>query len=153
MPKRSKRAAVLTGPQRKFCAAYAVDQNGTAAYRAAYPKSSAESARRSASELLTKPDIIAELARIRAVAESLPGSAPLTLAEKRNFIAGLVRAAPALLPPDSNLWQSVKVTEQGTEYRLPDKLAAIKLDNDLAGEGSESEANDALTALLGRVSK
>jgi integrase len=30
-----------------------------------------------------------------------------------------------LLPADSPLWQSIKTTKEGTEYRLPDKLAAI----------------------------
>lgn len=51
----------------------------------------------------------------------------------------------------SDLWESIKRTREGAEYRLPDKLRAIQLDNDLAGEGSEAQANDELAALLGRI--
>ena len=95
----------------------------------------------------------AEIARLRAVAASLPGSAVLTLMEKRNFLARLLRAQIALLPSESDLFVSVKHTEAGAEYRLGDKLKAIEIDNDLAGQGSEAEGKDALAELLERVMK
>ena len=97
--------------------------------------------------------IKAEIARMRAVAEKEAGSAVMTAVEKRIFAARVVRACVSKVPEDSDLWQSIKRTKDGVEYRLPDKLAAIKLDNDLAGEGAEAEANDALAALLERVMK
>ena len=88
---------------------------------------------------------------MRDKGDRLPGSAVLTYAEKRNFFARVVRAEVALLPADSDLWGSIKRTKDGVEYRLPDKLAAIRLDNDLAGDGSEAEACDSLTELLKRI--
>lgn len=75
----------------------------------------------------------------------------LTIEEKRVFLARIVRARVAELPEDSDLWISVKRTEKTAEFRLPDKLAAIKADNDLAGEGAEASGGDALAGLLGRI--
>ena len=144
---------MLTGPQRKFCEGVVSGLNGTEAYCAAYPDSSREAARRSASDLLGQADIRAEIAALRAKADEMAGSAVLTLAEKRSFLARVVRARVSQEPEDSDLWASIKRTEFGTEYKLPDKLGAIKADNDLAGEGSEAAGNDALGALLERVMK
>lgn len=130
---------MITGPQRKFCEAYALDQNGTSAYLSAYPKSTEAAAGVSAHRLLKSAKILAEIARIRRKAEEKAGSAILTLAEKRSKLAGVVRAANGQL--------------DGSEVRISDKLAAIKLDNDLAGEGSEAGANDALGELLAKLRK
>lgn len=56
----------LTPNQKKFCNLYGDPKskffgNATLAYLNSYPKSSKSSARRSASELLTNPDILAEI--------------------------------------------------------------------------------------------
>lgn len=144
---------MLTGQQAKFCQLYAVEQNGTAAYLAAYPKSSEESARRSASDLLTNPDIQSEIARIRQEAERQPGGAVLTLAEVHDFLARLVRAKIGELPHDSDLFTSIEPTEFGHRYKLPDKLAAIARWCDIKGEGSEAKGSDALAGLLERCMK
>ena len=144
---------MITGPQRKFCEAFALEQNGTAAYLLAYPKSSKRAGCVGASRLLSNADILAEIERIRRKAEEKAGSAVLTLAEKRKFVARLLRAKVGELPPDSDLFNAVKHGKDGTEYKLPDKLRAIEVDNDLAGEGSEAGANDALGELLKRVRK
>lgn len=144
---------MLTGPQRKFCELYAVDKNGTAAYRVAYPKSSEAAARSSAATLLAKPNIQAEIDEIRRKGAELAGSAALTLAEVHSFVARAVRARVAKLEADSDLWVSIKRGKDGTEYRLPDKLAAIARWCDLQGEGSEAGANDALSAMIGRLRK
>jgi hypothetical protein len=144
---------MLTGPQRKFCEGVVSGLPAAAAYAEAYPKSTPANARKNASHLAARADVKAEIRAMRDKADLLPGSAVLTHAENRNFFARVVRAQVRKLPADSDLWVSVKQTEHGTEFRLPDKLAAIKLDNDLAGEGSEAEANDALSALLERCMK
>ena len=89
------------------------------------------------------------LERQRAAAERLAGSSVLTLVEKRGFLARVVRAKVALLPPDFDLWTTIGKGH----LRIADKIAAIKLDNDLAGTGSEAGADDALTQLLQRVMK
>ncbi|MDB6152454.1 MAG: Terminase small subunit [Chthoniobacteraceae bacterium] len=90
---------------------------------------------------------------MRAVAEKMAGSAVLTLMEKRIFLARVVRAVISNLANDSDLWQSIKRTKTGIEFRLPDKLRAIEVDNNLAGTGSEAEVNDSLAGLLERCMK
>lgn len=99
------------------------------------------------------PDIGVEIARLRKEATLQPGYCVLTIAEKRDFICRLVKAAPDTLDANSDLWQSVKHTKDGTEYRLPDKLRAIETDNDLAGEGSEAKGSEGLAALILRLRK
>lgn len=136
---------------RKYCEGVASGLTGTAAYMAAYPQASRGTAKGQSRRLLRKPEIRSEIERLRRQAEEIAGPAVLTLAEKRSFLARIVRARPALLEPDSDLWQSVKETKAGMEYRLPDKIAAIKEDNDLAGDGAMAAGHDELAALLARI--
>jgi type IV secretory pathway VirJ component len=159
-PKRSKRkehpaTRPLTGPQCRFCAAYAVDQNATEAYLRAYPKSSKAAARRSASDLLTKADIQTEIARIRTKAEALAGSAVLTLVEKRTFLARVVRTPIGEVNESSDLCQEKSETHSDssstTKLKMCDKLAAIKLDNDLAAEGAEAGMQKALEIIIRKL--
>lgn len=144
---------MLSDQQQRFCAVYASAGNAAAAYRAAYPGSGVAAANTSASRLLKNADIQAEVSRIRNAATGVVGMAVLSIAEKRDFLARLVRARVGELPRDSDLWQSIKTTDAGTEYRLPDKLRAIEADNDLAGDGSVATGNEGLAALVARIRK
>ena len=119
---------MLSGPRQKFCEGIVSGLNATQAYLAAYPNSSEEGARRSASVLLTKLDVSAEIERMRRKAEERAGSAVLTLAEKRAKLAAIVRQDKPV-------------------------IKAIALDNDLAGEGSEAKGNEGLSALIARLRK
>lgn len=143
----------LTGPQLHFVSGVVSGLSSMDAYRAAYPKATPESVHANAFRLMANDGVKTEIARQRHAAELMAGGAILTLAEKRGYFARLVRSRISLLPDDSDLFVSIKRTKDGTEYRLADKLRAIELDNDLAGEGSESEANDALAGLLERCMK
>ena len=138
----------MTGPQIKFAEGVAMGLSQTDAYRAAFPKCKPTSVEANAFRLMANDGVVMEIERLRAEAARLPGSAVLTIAEKRDFIARVVRCKVGEEPHDSDLWSSVKVGPQGAEYRLPDKLAAIKADNDLAGDGSEAEGSDALAEFL-----
>jgi hypothetical protein len=142
---------MLTGPQRKFCEGIVAGLSATAAYCDAYPKSSSENARKHSTRMKGNDEIQGEIKRLRDKADDKAGSAVMTLMEKRIFLARLVRAKVANEPPDSDLWFSIKRTEFGTEYKLSDKLAAIKADNDLAGVGSEAGVNDEITEMLRRL--
>jgi hypothetical protein len=122
--------------------------SSTAAYLAAYPSSTPSAARKNAARLKANEDIGAEVLRIRAEAAKLPGSVFLTLQEKRNFLARVVRAKMNELAADSDLWQEVSITEAGTKRKLPDKLRAIAADNDLAVEGAEAQAQGSAIGLL-----
>lgn len=72
-------------------------------------------------------------------------AAVLTIVEKRKFLARVVRAKLKEEPAESDLWQEVEITGDKVKKKMPDKLRAIALDNDLAGDGSEAKANDALS--------
>ena len=88
------------------------------------------------------------LERVKWLKSQAASDTVLTIKEKREFCARLVRSKVGELGRDSDLWNSVKVTEDGTEYKLPDKLAAIRIDNDLAVEGAEAEANKAMEIII-----
>lgn len=130
---------MLSGPKQKFCEGIVSALNATDAYLAAYPKSSRAAAGRSAHDLLKFPEITSEIARLRKAAECIAGSAVLTLAEKRAKLAGIVREA--------------KGEYDACTVSLSDKLKAIALDNDLAGDGSEAKGNEGLSALIARIRK
>lgn len=124
---------MLNGPQYKFAAGL----SSVEAYREAYPNAGAESARRSASKLMTNHDVLQEITRIRAKAGSLSEDAVLAIAEKRKFLARIVRAQLSELPDDSDLWQEISINEQGSKRKLPCKLKAIMADNLLASNGAD----------------
>lgn len=61
----------------------------------------------------------------------------LTITEKREFLARVVRAKPSAAGPD-NPDSTVAMSKAGPYYSFPDKIAAIKLDNDLGGDGADA---------------
>lgn len=138
---------MLTGPQQKFCEGIVAGMTRKAAYAAAYEKAKT-SAARSSSRLMLRPEIQAEIARLRALAQEKAGSSVMTLIEKRQWLARIVRARPALLPEDSDLWQSVRRSHYGLVMKLPNKIEAIMADNELAGHGDDAAMNDSLMQLL-----
>ncbi len=143
---------MLTTAQRNFCEGVVSGLTPAEAWKKAHPRvKSAAAARAAAKRALGDAEVCAEIQRLRDLAASQAGGAVLTLVEKRKFLARLVRAQIASLPEDSDLFVSITRGRKGTEYRLGDKLAAIKLDNNLAGDGSEAEKEDALGGLLRRV--
>lgn len=130
---------MLSGPRQNFCEGIVAGKNATDAYVAAYPKITPEAARRAGSRLLTIGDITSEIARLRKASEAVPGHAVLTLAAKRSFLARLVNDKGGEI--------------DACKVALSDKLKAIALDNDLAGEGSEAKGSEGLAALILRLRK
>lgn len=59
-------APLRNASHEQFCHEYLKDFNATAAYQRVYPRSGGEAARRSASDLLTKPDVAARIDVLRA---------------------------------------------------------------------------------------
>src|SRR5687767_4409560 len=92
---------VLTPPMLRFCEQVAMGMSATRAFMAAYPNASAATAASNAYKLLRRPGVEAEILRLRGQAQQAPGSAVMTLFEKRTFLARVVRAQIALLPRDS----------------------------------------------------
>jgi hypothetical protein len=146
-------SGILSGRRQRFCEGVVNGLTAAEAYKKAYPKSSPGAAERNTSRLMKRPEIKAEIQRIRDTGEKLAGSAAMNVAEVHAFLAKVVRGQVALLPGDSPLWQSIKYTKDGVEYRLPDKLGAIARWCDLKGEGCDAKAGDALTGLLERIQK
>jgi phage terminase small subunit len=95
--------------------------------------------------------------RVEYIKAQAATSAVLSIAEKREFLAKVLRTPIGEIDERSPLCQSFEIGKEGErKYKMPDKLKAISEDNDLAGEGSEAEANkaqvdavDVLKALCG----
>ncbi len=113
------------------------------AYVAAGYKSSPASATR-----LSKKVNVAE--RVAWLQKQAAKGDVLTIREKREFLARVVRKTPSEAAFDDADCQLV-MTKLGPAVVIPDKLAAIRIDNDLAEEGSEAKGIGALALLLGRV--
>lgn len=133
----------MTGPRMKFCEGIVSGLNGAESYRGAYPRATVHAAEVGASRLLRNAEVSAEIARLRAVAEQLAGSAVLTLIRKRLALAAIVESPGGYL--------------NGKKVLTSDVIAAVKLDAALAGEGRDAEAvdyaADALGQLLARIRK
>jgi hypothetical protein len=139
---------LLSKAEKTFCDGILAGMPKTEAYMAAYPRASRASAQAKCSRLLHRERVIAEIVRLRAVADEQPGSALMTLIDKRRYLARVVRARPVLLTYESDLWQTITHSRYCHIYRMPDKIAAIVQDNKLAGHGEDAGMNDWLTQLL-----
>ena len=135
----------------RFCEHVAMGVNATHAYLIDHPNANHVSANGGSQQYLRRPEVQAEIRRLRAQAQEVAGPAFLSLTEKRRFLARVVRAQIALLPDDSDLWQSVRYCKSGTFFKLPDKIEAIRLDNELSGD--ESKELGSLTQLLISIRK
>lgn len=65
----------------------------------------------------------------------------LSLMEKRQFLARVVRSKLAEEEDDSDLWQEIEITGDKVKRKLPGKLEAISLDTKLAGDAPPEEVN------------
>lgn len=146
---------MISGPQRKFCEGIVSGLNQTDAYTRAYPRSSKIASKDNASRLIAKDSIKAEIQRMRDKADRMKGSAVMTLAEKRSFLARVVRmkGGEEMPPENEDLVNGIRLKEQGIELLMPDKLRAIMIDNDLSGDGAEAQKNVAVAGLSELVNR
>jgi hypothetical protein len=120
--------------QQRFAEMVASGTTAKDAHRAIYG-TDGHAAEANGSRLLKNPEVAADVARIRAAAQS---AATMTLREKREFLARVVRATPADAIADPAL--GAEVTELpggGRRVKMLDKLKAIELDSRLAGDFSQ----------------
>jgi hypothetical protein len=141
-------AVTLSGPHRIFCEEIVRGLSPTKAYCEAYPRSAHKSAMANAYRLLKADAVKAEIERLKGAAAKLAGSEAMTREEKQRFLARLVHANLATLNAalDGDLLQSYEVDKGKLRLRLADKLHAIAVDNDLAGEGTQAGAQDDFAA-------
>lgn len=138
-----------------FAVHYAANGNAAQAWLHA-GGSNPKTANRQGDKWVKRGDIVTRIAWLRAEVErrrqaevdAENESALLTVQEKREFLARVIRSKPAKEHNDSDLWQEIEITPERVKRKLPDKLRAIALDNDLAGEGAEAAAASALPEIL-----
>jgi phage terminase small subunit len=99
----------LNERQKKFCEGYIFDWNATRAYMAAYPDTTYDSARVSASTLLTNPNIKAYIEELKSKTAELAG---VSLLRVVNEYAKLAFTDAASLRTD---WNDVKDWDELTE--------------------------------------
>lgn len=106
---------MLSGPQRKFVEGIVSGLDQTAAYRKAYPKSTAEAARRSGARLMTNGDIQAAVAKLRTKAES---AVVLSLTRKRELLREIAEEGRK----DSDRIRAIELDSKHTGDLKPDEV-------------------------------
>ena len=89
--------------------------------------------------------------RLRSERNVQNEAAVMSIMDKRRFLARIVRARIAETPAESDLWQEIELSNGRLRKKLPDKLRAIALDNDLAGEGADAKAVAGLPEAIERL--
>lgn len=130
----------LHARHRQFAELVANGESPPRAYERVGFSARGASAQTGASRLLAQPYVRDYLKKIQAdVVEKSKFAAVLSIIEKREFLAAVVRGAIGAVDEKSPLCQSLKVTNQGRSIKMPDKLRAIELDAKLAGELKEGQ--------------
>ena len=121
------------------------------AYRKAGFKASGPTAQTKGPKLAKQGHIKVRVADLRRKAQEAAKEREvegvLTLAEKRLFLARVLRTPVGQVTADSDLAQEVTVDEKTMKVKMPDKLKALALDNDLAIEGAEAN-KEAMTIIV-----
>lgn len=112
----------LNPRQKRFAELYHRYGNATQAYLEAYPDSGEEAARRSASDLLTNPDIVEAITQLEKGAEL---QCTLTREELLTRLAAIIDAKPNEAASDNPLCELV-MTKMGPASLFPSKLGAMK---------------------------
>jgi phage terminase small subunit len=121
--------------QERFAQLVASGMAASRAYQNAGYKSTGNAAESSAVQLLRNPKVVAYVDDLKNRAKRKNENAVfLTIEEKRTFLREVVTTPVGQVDASSRLAQAVKVTKDGKEIRVPDKLRALELDAKLAGE-------------------
>ena len=138
----------LNPKQKKFVNSVASGDSATNAYIEVYgcKKGSAASA---ASRLMSQPNVLEELERLKVAAEK---ETFMNIDQKRAMLAEIIMTPAWNLDPKSPLAQSVKIkrktlpdgtVEEDITVRMPCKLRAMEIDTKLSGDLSRSgQRND-----------
>ena len=144
----------MTAPQIKFAQGVAMGLNQTEAYKVAYPKSGEAAARRSASALMTNPDVSAYVEQLRAEVRK---GAVITVQERMAFLSSAITTPLAEVNESSPLCAEQTVDEVGemtvrTRIKKVDPLRALDLLNKMDGAYQpakvEIDRSDSLRELL-----
>ena len=134
----------LNPRQERFAQLVATGMPASRAYREAGYTATGNAAEAGASQLLRHPKVAAYVNEVRAAAKAKGEEAAyLTLEEKRKFLRDVVTTPIGEIDERNKLAQALKVTKDGREIKLPDKLRALELDAKLAGELKDKVEIDA----------
>ena len=122
----------LTEQQRKFAQNLVKGMSQTEAYlKAGYKVKSSKVAAEAASRLSKNVQLSRYVDELRAKVED---KTLLTIAEKRAFLANLIRTPVGEVDEKSPLAQEVHIGQDGIKIKMADKLRALDLDSKLAGD-------------------
>ena len=127
----------LNTRQKGFVAEYLRTKEVTKSYLKFYPDCSLDAAQSSAYRLLSDARV---QSIVRDSGNRLLDGARLSLEEKRSFLHKVIHTDAGEVDGNHIICNGIKQTENGREYKMPDKLAALKLDAQLAGELKEQPA-------------
>lgn len=156
-PKLKMQWSQLTAREKLFAISYAKGLRGMeCAVDAGYTYRTRAAATSSVNRALAHPAARDYVHRIEqesvATAEA---AAILSLREKLEFCARVVRCRIQDEPDESDLWQELRhefsETSQKTIRKLPDKRLMIELDNKLQGHGSPEPDEPTATDILSRI--
>lgn len=149
----------LTPQQRLITLSYAKGLRGLeCAKDAGYSYKNAKTAAAAISRIVTKPAAKAYLQRIsqEAILTAEEGTI-LTLQEKMEFCARVLRCRIHTEPDDSDLLQELQITETESstviKRKLPDKRLIIETDNKLQGHGQGDNEDPTTTDVLSEIIK
>ena len=115
----------------RFCQLIVAGESQSEAYRVAYSYTG-DNANVLGPRCQHLPAVEGRISELRA---TVAGKAFLSLVEKRQFLAQVVRMPAGMIDETSPLCQAVKVRADGArEIKMPNKLQALELDAKLAGE-------------------
>jgi phage terminase small subunit len=136
----------LSDQHRAFCKNILKGMNGSSAYRAVYACDSTNAVvAAGASRILAMPHVKAYLEKMRKARDE---RLVLSIQEKREYLAKVVRTAIKDVKPDSELIQEITINKHQdkkgevttkTTFKLPSKLDAIKIDNAMMGHNARTE--------------
>lgn len=126
------------------------------AYREVWTKASVRTSEVNGSELSRKTEVALRIAEFREESANRAKEKDfLTMEEKRAFCARIVRTPVGQVDHTSDLCQERVYTEGQEEtsvrVKMPCKLKAILIDNDLAVDGAEAGKNKALEIIIRRL--
>ncbi|MEI6278315.1 MAG: terminase small subunit [Verrucomicrobiae bacterium] len=126
--------SILSNPKHEaFARKVAEGKRFGTAYRSVYGKKGLDS---HASRLARNGKVSARIKELQQKSES---KTLLTIQERRQFLADVVRVKVRETPLSSPLIQSIKTGKDGIEIRVPDKIKALELDAKMAGELVEKQ--------------
>lgn len=123
------------------------------AYRTGWPHVTKKTAEHEGPRLAKRDKVATRIAELKAEAAARAKEKDfLAVEEKRAFLAKIVRTPLGEVTKDSDLCQEWSLTdgERTTTERIkmPSKLDAIKIDNDLATDGAQAVGNKAVADAL-----